>query len=117
MMESNNLTQTSSKDDRNIIALTHAGGILFGFIPALIVYLLKKDGGNLWLVEQSKEALNFQITILLAYIVASVLSALLIGLFLFPLVFLFNLVFCVIAAIKASHGEAYRYPLTLRLLS
>ncbi len=116
-MDMENLLPTTSKDDRNIMALTQAGGILFGFIPALIVYLIKKDSGNTWLITESKEALNFQITILFAYIVASVLSALLIGLFIFPLIFLFNLVFCIIAALKASSGEAYRYPLTLRLLS
>ncbi|MBE7566197.1 DUF4870 domain-containing protein [Acidithiobacillus thiooxidans] len=116
-METSSLVTSSNKEDRNIMALIQAGGILFGFLPALIVYLIKKDGDNQWLITESKEALNFQITILLAYIVASVLSALLIGIFIFPLVFLFNLVFCIIAALKSSRGEGYRYPLTLRLLS
>ncbi|CDQ10829.1 conserved protein of unknown function [Acidithiobacillus ferrivorans] len=116
-METSNLVEVASKDDRNIAALTHAGGILFGFIPALIVYLLKKDSGPAWLVQQSKEALNFQITVLIAYVVASILSILLIGMFIFPLIFIVNLTFCILAAIKASNGETYRYPLTLRLLS
>ena len=83
-METSNLVEVTSKDDRNIAALTHAGGIILGFIPALIVYLLKKDRGSAWLVQQSKEALNFQITVLLAYVVASILSTLLIGLLIFP---------------------------------
>ena len=116
-MTNNDLTEVSSKDDRNIAALTHAGGILFGFIPALIVYLIKKDSGPVWLVQQSKEALNFQITVLIAYVVATALSALMIGLVLFPPIFLANLIFCILAAIKASQGESYRYPLALRLLS
>ncbi|MHB8211255.1 MAG: DUF4870 domain-containing protein [Acidithiobacillus sp.] len=116
-METSNLVEVASKDDRNIAALTHAGGILFGFIPALIVYLLKKDSGSAWLVQQSKEALNFQITVLIAYVVASILSTLLVGMLIFPLIFIVNLIFCVLAAIKASNGEVYRYPLTLRLLS
>ena len=116
-METSNPVEVASKDDRNIAALTHAGGILFGFIPALIVYLLKKDSGPAWLVQQSKEALNFQITVLIAYVVASILSILLIGMLIFPLIFMVNLIFCVLAAIKASNGEVYRYPLTLRLLS
>ena len=116
-MTSNDLTEVSSKDDRNIAALTHAGGILFGFIPGLIVYLIKKDGGPVWLVQQSKEALNFQMTVLIAYVVATALSALMIGLILFPPIFLVNLIFCILAAIKASQGEVYRYPLALRLLS
>ncbi|MGC9216093.1 DUF4870 domain-containing protein [Acidithiobacillus sp.] len=116
-MDSNDLVESVSKDDRNIAALTHVGGIIFGFIPSLIVYLLKKDSGSAWLVQQSREALNFQITVLIACVVASILSALLIGLFIFPLIFIMNLIFCVVAAIKASNGEVYRYPLTLRLLS
>ena len=116
-MDSNDLVESVSKDDRNIAALTHAGGIIFGFIPSLIVYLLKKDSGSAWLVQQSREALNFQITVLIACVVASILSALLIGLFIFPLIFIANLIFCVIAAVKASNGEVYRYPLTLRLLN
>ena len=89
-METSNLVEVASKDDRNIAALTHAGGILFGFIPALIVYLLKKDSGSAWLVQQRKEALNFQITVLLAYVVASILSTLLIGILIFPLIFIVN---------------------------
>ncbi|OCB02716.1 hypothetical protein BBC27_11870 [Acidithiobacillus ferrivorans] len=116
-METSNLAEVASTDDRNIAALTHAGGILFGFIPALIVYLLKKDSGPAWLVQQSKEALNFQITVLIAYVVASILSILLIGMLIFPLIFIVNLTFCILAAIKTSNGETYRYPLTLRLLS
>ncbi|MHB8114973.1 MAG: DUF4870 domain-containing protein [Acidithiobacillus ferrivorans] len=116
-METSNLVEVASKDDRNIAALTHAGGILFGFIPALIVYLLKKDSGPAWLVQQSKEALNFQITVLITYVLASILSILLIGMLIFPLIFIVNLTFCILAAIKASNGETYRYPLTLRLLS
>lgn len=116
-METSNIVEVASRDNRNIAVLTHAGGILFGFIPALIVYLLKKDSGSVWLVQQSKEALNFQITILIAYVVASILSALLIGILIFPLIFMVNLILCILAAIKASNGESYRYPLTLRLLS
>jgi hypothetical protein len=116
-METSNLVEVASKDDRNIAALTHAGGVLFGFIPALIVYLLKKDSGPAWLVQQSKEALNFQITVLITYVLASILSILLIGMLIFPLIVIVNLTFCILAAIKASNGETYRYPLTLRLLS
>jgi hypothetical protein len=41
----------------------------------------------------------------------------LIGVVLLPLVFLFDVVFVVIASIKANSGEAYRYPLSIRLIS
>lgn len=107
--------ETVSKDDRNIAALVHAAGIIFGFIPALIVYLVKKDG-SAFLTEQTKEALNFQITVLIAVIISWLLIFVLIGILLLPAVVITNIVLCIIAAIKASNGEAYRYPVAIRLI-
>lgn len=105
-----------NSDDKNIATITHLGGIVFSFIPALIVWLLKKDE-NEYITEQSKEALNFQITILLAQFIAGILVWLLIGIVLIPIIWLFNVVLCIIAAISTSKGEAYRYPFTLRLIN
>jgi len=104
-----------SKDQTNIAALTHAGGIFFGFLPSLIVYLLKTD--DAYLRAQAMEALNFQITVLIAVVVAYVSMFILIGILLLPLVILANLVLCIVAALKVSKGEEYRYPFALRLLS
>lgn len=105
-----------NSDDKNIATITHLGGIVFSFIPALIVWLLKKDE-NEYITGQSKEALNFQITILLAQFIAGILVWLLIGIVLIPIIWLFNVVLCIIAAISTSKGEAYRYPFTLRLIN
>ncbi len=105
-----------NNDDKNIATITHLGGTLFSFIPALIVWVLKKDD-NEYIAAQAREALNFQITVLLAQFVAGVLLWLLIGILLLPIIWLANIVFCVIAAISTSKGEAYRYPLTLRLVN
>ena|ERR1039457_3258396 len=103
-------------NDKNIAVLTHLGGIFFGFIPALIVWLLKKDDSP-YIGEQAREGLNFQITVLLGYLVAWVLSFVLIGLLVFPVVYIANLVLCIVAAVKTSKGEEYRYPFSLRLIS
>ncbi len=105
-----------SNDDKNIATMTHLGGTLFSFIPALIVWLLKKED-NEYIASQAKEALNFQITVLLAQFVAGMLVFLLIGLILIPIIWLANVVFCIIAAISTSSGVPYRYPLTLRLIN
>ncbi|MEW6353869.1 MAG: DUF4870 domain-containing protein [Pseudomonadota bacterium] len=104
-----------SQDERNIAALMHAGGIIFSFIPSLIVYLLKKDTSS-FLADQSKEALNFQITVAIAFFVSMVLLVILVGALLLLAVFIINVVFCIIAALKASEGIRYRYPFALRLL-
>jgi uncharacterized protein len=105
-----------SNNDKNIVTITHLGGILFSFIPSLIVWLLKKDDSE-YIAAQAKEALNFQITLLLAQFVAYVLIFILVGFLLLGLIWIFNIVFCIIAAISSSKGEDYRYPLTLRLIN
>lgn len=110
------MAENIDADDRNIAVLTHLGGIFFGFIPALIVWLLKRDD-NAFVGEQAREALNFQITVILAYMAAWVLVFVLVGFLLLGLVWIANLVLCIVAATKVSKGEAYQYPFALRLIS
>ena len=116
MSESKDLVTTPSNDDKNIAVITHLGGALFSFIPGLIVWLLKKDESH-YIGEQAKEALNFQITVLLIYAISWVLMFILIGFVLMFLLWVANIVFCILAAIATSKGETYRYPFTLRLIS
>jgi uncharacterized protein len=105
-----------SADDKNIAVITHLAGIFFSIVPGLLVWILKKDD-SAYLSSQTKEALNFQITMLLAYFISSVLVVILIGFLLMGLVWLINLVFCIIAAVETSKGAPYRYPFALRLIS
>lgn len=106
----------AAANDRNIAVLTHLGGIFFSFVPGLIVWLLKKDD-SVFIGEQAREALNFQITVLIGYMLAWVLAFLLVGFLLLPLIYLANLLLCLVAAVKVSKGEEYRYPLSLRLIN
>ncbi len=112
---STDLVNLPSNDEKNIATVTHLGGILFSFIPSLIVFMLKKDD-SAYIREQSREALNFQITLLLAQFAAYVLMFILVGFLLLGLIWLFNIVICIVAAISSSKGEDYRYPFTLRLI-
>ena len=108
---------TASSEDRNLAMLTHLSGILLGFIVPLIIWLTNKDKTDkAWLNSQAMEALNFQITIAIAYVAGSVLMAVLIGFLIIPVVILVNLVFCILAGLKANEGVAYRYPFALRLI-
>jgi uncharacterized Tic20 family protein len=113
---SNEIITSPSNDDKNIATVTHLGGTVFSFIPSLIVWILKKDDSQ-YIADQAKEALNFQITVLIALFISQLLIWLLIGLILLPIVWLVNIVFCIIAAISTSKGETYRYPLCLRLIN
>ncbi len=107
---------TPSADDKNIAVITHITGIFFSIFPGLIVWLLKKDESP-YISEQAREALNFQISLLIAYFITGVLAFILIGFLLFPLIWLANAVFSIIAAVTVSKGESYRYPLSLRLIN
>lgn len=115
----NETIQTAApQEDRTIALITHLSGIIAGFIVPLIIWLINKDKPEkAWLTEQSKEALNFQITLLLAYIVCMVLTIVFIGALLMPLVWIFGLIFMILAGVAANKGENYRYPVTLRLIS
>jgi uncharacterized Tic20 family protein len=106
----------ANADEKNIAVVTHITGIFFSIFPGLIVWLLKKDESP-YISEQAREALNFQITLLIAYLVAGVLVFILIGFLLIFLVWLANIIFSILAAVAASKGENYRYPLSLRLIN
>lgn len=105
------------QDQRTLSLLAHLLGIVTGFIGALVIWLISKDdAAKGFVTDQAKEALNFQITLFIGYVIAWVLSFILIGLLVFPLLMIANLVFSIIAGIKANNGEAYRYPVALRLI-
>jgi uncharacterized protein len=109
------VVQTTSKDDQNLAMLAHLLGIVSGFIGALIIWLSKKDQ-SAYIDEQAREALNFQITMLIGFVVAYILTHILIGVLLIPVLVIANLVFCILAAVAVSEGKHYRYPFALRLL-
>lgn len=118
MQPKGNPVNDVQNEDKTLALITHLSGIVLGFILPLIIWLINKDKADKsFLIDQSKEALNFQITVLLAWIVAMVLSFLLIGFLLYPVILIGNIVFCILAALKANNGVAYRYPVTLRLIS
>ncbi|MEI2796038.1 DUF4870 domain-containing protein [Pseudoxanthomonas sp. F11] len=105
------------QDQRTMSLLAHLLGIVTGPIGALIIWLVSKDDASKgFVVDQSKEALNFQITVFIAIVISWILAFVLIGLLLMPLVGIANLVLCIIAGIKANNGESYRYPFALRLI-
>ncbi len=109
------VAQSPSTDERNLAMLAHLLGIVSGFVGALIIWLIKKDQ-SAFVDEQGKEALNFQITVMIAFVGSWILMFVLIGMLLMPLVLLGNLVFCILAAVAVSKGEHYKYPFAIRLL-
>ena len=108
---------SASQDDRTMAMLTHLSGILLGFIVPLIIWLVNKDNPSKgFLNDQSKEALNFQITLLFVYIIGIILSIILIGALVNMVAWVACLVLSIIAGLKAKEGIAYRYPFAIRLI-
>ena len=101
----------------HLTALTLFLGIPFGnLIGPLVVWLLKKsDSADV--DAHGKESLNFQISMSLYTLLAGLSLFVMIGFVLLPLVLITNLVLVIVASIKASNGEFYRYPLTIRLVT
>ncbi len=104
---------------RNWATLSHLSAFLmFLGIPALVgplvAWLIKRD--DPYVEYHAKEALNFNISFLIYGAVAGVLILALVGLLLLPIVFVTWFILAIRASIKASAGEYYRYPLTLRLV-
>jgi len=116
------MVEKLASEEKNWAVLTHLSalsifiGIPFGnIIGPLVMWLIKKDVFP-FVDEQGKEALNFQISMTIYILISAILIVVLIGFILLPLCLICDLVFTIIAALKASDGEHYRYPLTIRFL-
>lgn len=96
--------------DKLIDVLTHVLGIIAGFIPSLVVLLVTKDATT---KKHAKNALNWQISLFIYAVVASILVLILIGLLILPILGILNIVFSILAAVKASNSEVWNYPLTI----
>lgn len=108
---------TGTSDDNSVAMLVHLSGIFLSFIVPLIVWLVNKDKPEkAFLNEHSKEALNFQITLLIAYFVSGILMMVLIGFLTYAVAWIGCIVFSVLAGLAANKGESYRYPISLRLI-
>ncbi len=114
--------QEPDKDARLWAMLAHLAGFLGYFLPVvgnligpLIIWQLKKDL-HPYIDEQGKEALNFQITVVIAALVSLLLMIIAIGFVLMPVVIVGAVVLMIIAAIKTNEGVGYRYPFCLRLI-
>ena len=109
------------KEARTWAMLCHMAALVgcvipFGNLVAVYVLWNQKKGLSGFVDHHGKEALNFQITALIAVLIAVPLVFVLIGFFLLFLIGIAFLVLTIMAAIKANDGVPYRYPFTIRLI-
>jgi uncharacterized protein len=115
-------TSTSS-EVRTWSVLCHASallGLFFHFfghlLGPLIVWLIKRDLSP-EIDANGKESLNFQISMLIYDVIAGILCLVLIGIPILIALWIMNTVLVIVASVKTSNGEFYRYPLTIRFLT
>jgi uncharacterized protein len=110
-----------SAEEKQWALFAHLSALVGYIIPfgsilgPLIIWQIKKNEMP-FVDDQGKEALNFQISVAIAAVVCIILIFILIGIFMLWILAIVDLVFIIIAAISANNGQAYRYPINLRLI-
>jgi uncharacterized Tic20 family protein len=96
--------------------LANIGGIFFSFLAPLIVYVIYKDRDP-FVRRASSQALNFQIILLIGYIISSILFLIIIGIFTFTALAVCGIIFPILAAVAANKGQDYDYPLIPQMVT
>lgn len=118
---SNDLKPINS-DDRKWGAIAHFAALIGLLLPLglvlgpFLVWVLKKKDSE-FVDEQGKEALNFQLSVLIAAFILLFLGAMIRPLL--PLAFLIGiggLIFAVVAGINVIKGNQSGYPWSLRII-
>lgn len=108
-------TSTGVGDQKTMAVLAQVLGLVTGFIGPLIIYLMNGEK-DAYVRHHAAEALNFQLTLLIGYVVSFVLVFVIVGIFLFPVLIVLGIVFPIIAAVAANRGDWYRYPISIRMV-
>lgn len=90
--------------------------IPFGSIVAPIALWIAWRGEDAYILEQGREAVNFQLSVFIYALVSVVLMLVLVGFILIFVLAAFQFVMTIIGAVRASAGEPFRYPVTLRFV-
>ena len=114
-----------SDEDKTMGMLSHLLGIFSGFIAPLVIFLTFKDMKHKQFVrDNARNALNFQISMLIYYFACFVLMIslmmVLIGFLFIPIIWglgIFALIVEIIGCVRARGGEVYKYPLTIPFIA
>ncbi|HKL24091.1 MAG TPA: DUF4870 domain-containing protein [Candidatus Nanoarchaeia archaeon] len=101
---------TSKKKDNTLGILSHVLALLVGFLGPLIIFLSTEDKEG---KKHAKNALNWQFSLIIYFIVGVLLAFVYIGFFIVLVLGILNVIFCIIAAVRASEGIFWKYPLSI----
>lgn len=104
-------------EEKTMAMLAHILAIVpgVGILAPLVIYLIKRNEGS-FVEFHARESLNFQLTMIFAYIISAILILVLVGLFMLWVLPVVNIVLVIIATLRASEGRWYRYPFCIRIV-
>jgi uncharacterized protein len=105
----------SPSDEKLWAMLVHLGGFVLGFWSSLVGYLVLRDRGP-FVRYHTATALNFHLTMLIAYVAGCILLFVFIGIFVILGVAIVTIIFTIMAAIAANNGQYYKYPLAIEFV-
>lgn len=91
----------------------------FTILIPIIMWQMKKDE-SAFVDDHGREAVNFQISMMIYSVLGAVLAVITLGLaaiLVVPFVTVLSIVGMIMAALAANRSEYFRYPMTLRLLT
>ncbi|MDT3958711.1 DUF4870 domain-containing protein [Staphylococcus kloosii] len=108
-------TLKTTSDERLMVMLIYILSFFTSFIGPLIIWLIRREASP-FIDRGGKDYFNFLISYIIWTVVSTVLIFILIGFVLLPIVAILNLIFTIIAIVKASNGEHYLPPLSIRFI-
>lgn len=103
---------TQNQDNEKILTyINHLSGIFIGFLGPLIFMLASE---NKTVKAHAKAALNWQLSVLIYLVISGILTIILIGVLGIAIFTVLNVIFCIIATIKASEGKIWKYPISIQ---
>lgn len=105
------MVKKGGKQDRTLSILAHILGLFTGFVGPLIILLASKDAET---QKNSKIILNWQFSLLIYGVICTILVFILIGILGLIALGVLNTIFSIIGAVRASEGELWNYPLSIK---
>ena len=101
-----------------LMHLSQFGGYIvpfLGFIAPVVFWVLNKDN-NANVDLHGKNIVNFMLSWLIYYVCGGILVLLLIGIPVLIALAIMQIVFIILAAVKATNGEYWKYPLSITII-
>ena len=114
-MEENRILSETERNWAMLCHLSAFAGFFFpfgGIIGPLICWLSRKDE-SAWVNINGKNSINFQLSMLLYIVLAIPLCFIIIGIPIIMVIGTLKVICIIVASVKASKGELFRYPLVI----